>query len=104
MQSSFLQSNTLPTPFEELNEVLYELVSRIGEILGDKFIGAYLQGSFAAGDSDVHSDVDFIVAVEEDLESDEVGALQVMHDRVYELGSEWAKHLEGSYFPKEILR
>jgi hypothetical protein len=27
-----------------------------------------------------------------------------MHERIYALPSEWAKHLEGSYFPKAVLR
>ena len=62
------------------------------------------QGSFAVGDFDQHSDVDFIVVVEEDMTSSQVGALQEMHDQVYQFNSEWAKHLEGSYFPREILR
>ena len=93
-----------PTPYEVLNQVLYELVSRIEKILGDKFIGTYLQGSFAVGDFDEHSDVDFIVVVEEDLTPGEIDALQLMHDQVYELDSEWAKHLEGSYFPKDVFR
>jgi hypothetical protein len=93
-----------PTPYQELNQVLAELVMRIQEILNDDFVGAYLQGSFAVGDFDQHSDVDFIVVMEDDLISHQVGALQVMHDQVYQLDSEWAKHLEGSYFPREILR
>jgi predicted nucleotidyltransferase len=67
--------------------------------LGADFVGAYLQGSFALGDFDRHSDVDFIVVVEDNLTPTQVGALQVMHDKVYVLDSEWAKHLEGSYFP-----
>ena len=94
----------LPTPYEELNHVLDELVSRIEKILGDKFVGAYLQGSFAVGDFDQHSDVDFIVVIDTELSPDEINALQVMHDEIYELDSEWAKHLEGSYFPIEVLR
>jgi predicted nucleotidyltransferase len=93
-----------PTPYSELNEVLSELVSRTREILGADFVGTYLQGSFALGDSDRHSDVDFIVVVEDDLTPTQVDALQVMHDQVYVLDSEWAKHLEGSYFPREVLR
>jgi predicted nucleotidyltransferase len=92
------------TSYPELNQVLHELVSRIQHVLENNFIGAYLQGSFAVGDYDQHSDVDFIVAVEDDLTSHQVDALQVMHDQVYQLDSEWAKHLEGSYFPREILR
>jgi hypothetical protein len=93
-----------PTPYAELNQVLSDLVSRIQHILESNFIGAYLQGSFAVGDYDQHSDVDFIIVVENELSSIQVDALQIMHDQVYQLDSEWAKHLEGSYFPKEILQ
>ncbi len=94
----------LPTPFAELNHVLGELVSRLRAILGRELTGAYLQGSFAVGDFDEHSDVDFIVAIEAELDPHRVEALQAMHGMLYELESKWAKHLEGSYFPREILR
>ncbi|OGO64127.1 MAG: hypothetical protein A2Z45_10080 [Chloroflexi bacterium RBG_19FT_COMBO_55_16] len=94
----------LPTPYPELNQVLRHLVSRLQAILGQDLIGAYLQGSFAVGDFDQHSDVDFIVAIEDDLTPLQVDALQGLHDQVYQLESEWAKHLEGSYFPREILK
>ena len=94
----------LPTPYPELNQVLGELISRLELILGDTFTGAYLQGSFALGDFDQHSDVDFIVVIKEQLSATRVEALQEMHDRVYQLEPEWARHLEGSYFPEEILR
>ena len=67
-------------------------------------MGAYLQGSFAVGDFDRHSDVDFAIAVREELSEEHVNALQALHERVYGLGSAWAQHLEGSYFPLEILR
>lgn len=93
-----------PTPYEELNQVLSELVSRMKMILDSYFIGAYLQGSLAVGGFDIHSDVDFVVAIQDELLPDQLSALQEMHDQVYRLDSEWAKHLEGSYFPKEILR
>jgi predicted nucleotidyltransferase len=92
------------TPYSELNQVLADLVSRIQEILGDNFVGAYLQGSFAVGDFDLDSDVDFTVVIDEELSGDQIDALQVMHDQIYQLDSKWAQHLEGSYFPREILR
>ncbi len=101
---SLQESHMFPTPYQELNHVLAELVLRLQQILSNDFIGAYLQGSFAMGDYDQHSDVDFIVVIEDDLTSHQVDALQVMHGQVYDLDSEWAKHLEGSYFPSEILR
>lgn len=93
-----------PTPYTELNQVLAELVRRMQVILGNNFIAAYLQGSFALGDFDQHSDVDFIVVIDEELNSPKIDELQTMHDLVYHQGSEWAKHLEGSYFPRVILR
>jgi predicted nucleotidyltransferase len=93
-----------PTPFLELNHVLDQLVSSIQSVLDECFIGAYLQGSFAVGDFDQHSDVDFIVAIQEQPDPTQVEALQSTHDKIYQLESPWAQHLEGSYFPKEILR
>lgn len=95
---------TMPTPYPELNDLLAEMVGQMQTILRESFIGAYLQGSFAVGDFDRHSDVDFIVAVENELSDEQVAALQIMHDRIYGLEVGWAQHLEGSYFPKDILR
>jgi predicted nucleotidyltransferase len=92
------------TPYPELNTVLEDLVTSVHDALGDAFVGAYLQGSLAVGDFDHHSDVDFIVAVTDELSGEQVAALQAVHQRVYGLSSEWAQHLEGSYFPAAILR
>ena len=92
------------TQYSELNSVLEDLVTSVQGALADAFVGAYLQGSFAIGDFDRHSDVDFIIAVRDELSDDQVAALQAIHQRVYGLGSEWARHLEGSYFPVAILR
>jgi len=93
-----------PTPYPELNAVLEELVTRVRAALDDAFVGAYLQGSFAIGDFDRHSDVDFIVAVIDELPEHQVVALQAVHAQVYDLGVAWALHLEGSYFPAAVLR
>ena len=93
-----------PTPYPELNEILQELVASVQDALGDTFVGAYLQGSFAVGDFDRHSDVDFVIAVRDELTPVQVDALQAVHRRIYRLRSEWAQHLEGSYFPAAILR
>jgi predicted nucleotidyltransferase len=38
-------------------------VKRARLILGANFFGAYLQGSFALGDADLHSDCDFLVVM-----------------------------------------
>lgn len=80
------------------------MVAGVQVALGDTFLAACLQGSFAVGDFDQHSDVDFIIAVEQELSDDQVQALQVVHERIYNLDCGWAQHLEGSYFPKDVLR
>lgn len=98
------QSESPPIPYHDLNTILHELVAGIQVALGDNFVGAYLQGSFAVGDFDEHSDVDFVVAIRDDLTEDAIPALNALHDRIYAIDIEWAKHLEGSYFPLDILR
>jgi hypothetical protein len=93
-----------PTPYPELNRVLRDLVDSVQAVLSTNFVGAYLQGSFAVGDFDLHSDVDFIMVTEEELSHEEVHGLQAVHERIYGLDIRWAQHLEGSYFPKQVLR
>jgi hypothetical protein len=96
--------NTTPTLYPGLNAVLGELVTTTQAILGDNFCGAYLQGSFAVGDADAYSDVDFVVVTHTGIGDDHLPALGAMHARFPTLGIYWAKHLEGSYIPKGVLR
>lgn len=93
-----------PTPLPELNAVLSALVTGVQEILGKNFVSAFLQGSFASGDWDADSDVDFTLVTEQELAEVELQTLQQMHARIHRLGSEWAKHLDGSYIPRGILK
>src|SRR5438105_8052103 len=94
----------LPTPYLELNAVLEDLVTSASGALGGAFVSACLQGSFAVGDFDRHSDVDFVIVVAHELSVGQVDALQAIHRRLHGLSSAWAQHLEGSYFPVAILR
>lgn len=94
-----------PTSNSELNAVLHEFVKSVQEVLRENFVSAYLQGSFAIGDWDNDSDVDFTIVTEHDVsDMEDLMALQAMHAKIYRLESGWAKHLEGSYFPKMILK
>jgi len=101
-------STTDPTPITELNAVLSEWLTSVQTAvqtaLGDNFVAAYLQGSFAVGDFDGDSDVDFLVAIQEELSDAQLSELQSAHARIYDLPSPWAQHLEGSYFPLDALK
>ena len=92
------------TPFDDLNQLLVELVVGATKVLGDSFCGAYLQGSFAVGDADADSDVDFIVVTKEDVTPKQQAELQALHQTLYTLPTSWAQHLEGSYIPRKVLR
>lgn len=93
-----------PTTFPELNALLGQFVDGARGALGGDFVGAYLQGSFALGEADEHSDVDFIVATRVAVEGEQLSALQSLHAALYAEKTPWAQHLEGSYVPVGILR
>jgi predicted nucleotidyltransferase len=95
---------TGPTRFEDLDDVLATFLTGAREILGENFCGAYLQGSFALGDADEHSDVDFMVVTEDEVTESQADGLQALHERLYRLETPWAQHLEGSYISREKLR
>jgi predicted nucleotidyltransferase len=93
-----------PTAYADLNALLVDFVGRVRTILDDNFCGAYLQGSFAVGDADEHSDVDFIVATHDEVTGAQLQGLQAMHEQLHALDVPWAQHLEGSYVPTTRLR
>jgi hypothetical protein len=57
-------STTSPTPYPELNRVLQQFIDHVQVVLYTSFVGAYLQGSFAVGDCDLQSDIDFIIVTD----------------------------------------
>ena len=92
-----------PVPDRELNGILNQLLEGVRPVLGRQFLGGYLSGSFAHGGWDADSDVDFVIVVEEDLHPLILDDLKAVHAGVFTLEHYWARHLEGSYFPKAIL-
>lgn len=86
-----------PTQYDELNVLLRELTASAQEILGDAFVGTYLQGSFALGDADLHSDCDFLIPVSRPITESEEQALRALHDEIPTRPGFWTQHLEGSY-------
>ena len=89
--------NHEPTPYGDLNAVLAELTGRATAILGADFVGAYLQGSFAVGDADLHSDCDFLIPVHRQVTGEQEAALRALHDELPTRPDYWARRLEGSY-------
>ena len=91
------------TQFPELDEVLRAFVAGVEEVLGENLVGIYLQGSFAVGDADEDSDVDFVVVTNGPLAPDDPLGLQAVQERIFAMPAHWAQHLEGSYFTRELI-
>lgn len=92
------------TSFAELDAVLADLTASAREILGDTFVGAYLQGSFALGAGDEHSDCDFIIATTVLPHGRAEAELRRLHDDIPTRAGFWTRHLEGSYADTASLR
>ena len=73
---------TAVTPYPELDGLLDEIVGRARAVLGVGFVGAYLQGSFAVGDADLHSDCDFLVVHRDRLTPVQESAIRELHDEI----------------------
>jgi predicted nucleotidyltransferase len=92
-----------PTEFPDLNELLDDFVQRARAILGERFVGAYLTGSFALGAGDVHSDADFLVVAAAQPTGEEEAGLRALHDEIPTRPGHWPHDLEGSYAPRHDL-
>lgn len=91
------------TQYPELDAVLQGHAERLRETLGDFLVGVYLVGSLAIGDFDLTSDIDFIVVTRDELSESQVKQVQSVHDQTYGQDNRWVKHLEYSFFPKDVL-
>jgi hypothetical protein len=92
------------TPDADLNLVQRHWLGHLQPALGENLVGAYLHGSFAVGDVDDASDVDFLVALREDIARTDIERIHAVHRTLCEAPSRWARNVEGSYAPIEALR
>jgi len=92
------------TSYPEINALLGEVYAGAQPILGDHFIGIYLDGSLASGAFDQDSDIDFIVVSDIGVSGEIFDALQAMHDRIAQIDSPWAIQLEGFYISLPGIR
>lgn len=91
------------TPYADLDELIEELLGQWRRILGDGLTGAWIQGSFALGAGDLHSDCDWIVATHAPLTGKQVVALRRLHDEIPTREGHWPHDIEGSYAPFDEL-
>ncbi len=98
-----MNKKLLQDKYPELLNIVEKYADQLSALLGDNFIGLYLQGSLAIGDFDLTSDVDFIVITKKDLDEKEVKVIQDAHLKIYNQDNRWVKRLEYSFFPYDKL-
>lgn len=93
------------TPYQEINELLVDWVRGLKNVLGNNIVGIYLSGSLAYGDFvPERSDIDLQAVVRRPLTGDEIKAVESLHKELNNCHPEWAKRMECSYVPLEIMR
>lgn len=99
------ESDISPTPYDDVNRLLGELLARVQTILGDQLVGMYLYGSLSLGDFDpASSDVDFLVVTVGELPQEILTRLEQAHAEIAASGLPYATRLEGSYIPHAAWR
>jgi hypothetical protein len=94
-----------PTPYPEVNRVLWRLLEGARSILGEEFVGLYLYGSLASGDfHPQRSDIDFVIVTRNLLPQAKIDALEEMHKGFASSSDKWDRKLEGLYMPLAELR
>ncbi|HVF04318.1 MAG TPA: aminoglycoside adenylyltransferase domain-containing protein [Frankiaceae bacterium] len=92
------------TPFPELDAILTDLDRTVRGILGDTYVGCYLEGSFALGAGDAESDADFVVVTTVAPAGAAEAALRRLHDEIPSRPGIWNRNIEGSYAHLDSLR
>ncbi len=100
-------TSPLPAVLEDHPDIallLRELLAGMQDILKERLIGMYLEGSLANGGFDAASDVDFLAITSEPVDENTFRALFALHERLASFPTPWAVELEGSYLPIHFLQ
>lgn len=93
------------TPYQDINEILFQISKEVRRIISEKLIGVYLTGSFSYGDFNYDSsDVDLIVIVKEPCTHPEIDQIKALHRKIEAQYPRWAERVECSYTPVEMFK
>lgn len=92
------------TPYQDVNEILVELVKGLDDSLGERLVGFYLTGSLTYGDFDRgSSDIDYLVVMDAEITDHQRSALAALHGDIGVSFPEWRERIEGSYVTRDML-
>src|SRR6476659_2216228 len=86
------------TSYDEINNLLDDLLTRMRAVLGEKLVGLYLYGSLVWGDFDYDiSDIDLLAVTATPIEAEEFSRLEKMHNDFVAKYKTWQDRLEIAY-------
>lgn len=92
------------TIFKDVNDVLSSFIVGAVSIFPEKISGIYLTGSLSYGDfSPESSDIDFVVTLKMSATKKEIEYLNKFHIDIENSYKKWAKRIECSYIPVNML-
>ena len=92
------------TPFKDINEILRFFASGVIFIFKKNLIGIYLTGSLSYGAFHYdRSDIDITVILNNPISPVELEAIKSFHKQIETKFNKWAKRLECTYTPMEML-
>ena len=93
------------TPYQDINEMLFQISNGIRNIMLENLIGVYLAGSLSYGDFNVDSsDVDLIIIVKKSCSHLEINQIKAFHRKIEAQYPKWAQRLECSYISVEMFK
>ena len=92
------------TPYKDVNEILQFFTSGVIDIFGKNLTGIYLTGSLSYGAFHYdRSDIDTTVILNNPISPVELEAIKNFHKQIETKFNKWAKRLECTYTPIEML-
>ncbi|HAU1322417.1 TPA: GNAT family N-acetyltransferase [Legionella pneumophila] len=92
------------TKYQEINNLLQQLLSQIQSILTNEFVGMYIGGSLASDSFNSEtSDIDCYIITTKILSENMVRKIEEMHNQFYSSKLKYAKKIEASYIPQKDL-
>ncbi|MBI3443328.1 DUF4111 domain-containing protein [Candidatus Woesebacteria bacterium] len=93
------------TEYSDINEVLYSLAQGVVKIFDKNLVGLYLSGSLSYGDFELErSDIDLLTILNKPASQEQIELLKKMHLQVEKNNPKWAKRIECSYIPIDMLQ
>ncbi|GCE07293.1 hypothetical protein KDAU_46220 [Dictyobacter aurantiacus] len=94
-----------PTPYDDINGLIAQLLSEVRQIFGDRLAGFYLFGSLVTGDFDRgSSDIDLVAVTSTEIDEKEFEALRRMHEDFAVKNREWEGRIEVAYLSAAALK